>query len=84
MTIIHYPSLRTVLMVEDALKKADKLLTREELKQKLPRKVMHQTLNVVLDYLEQSGKILDGHKGILWVFNPSRKLQRAVENGLEV
>lgn len=84
MNVIHYPSLRTVIMVEDALKKTDTLMTREQLKKKLPKKVMHQTLNVVLDYLEKSGKILDGHKGILWVFNPSRKLERAVENGLEV
>ena len=29
--VIHYPSLKTVLMVEETLKKANKLLTREEL-----------------------------------------------------
>lgn len=80
--LLHYPSLKTVLMVEDTLKKANKLLTREELKAKLPKQVMHQTLNVVLEYLEDSGKILDGRKGILWVYNPSSKLDKAIKGGI--
>ena len=49
--LIHYPNLKTVLMVEDILKKQNKLLSREQLKKKLPTKVMHQTLNVILKYL---------------------------------
>jgi len=45
---------------------------------------MHQTLNVILEYLEDSGKILDGRKGILWIFNPSSKLGKAIRGGIEV
>lgn len=82
--VIHYPSLKTVLMVEDTLKKANKLLTREELKKKLPKKIMHQTLNVILEYLRDGGKILDGRKGILWIYNPSPKLEKAIKEGMEV
>ena len=82
--IIHYPSLRTILMVEEVLKKSNNLLTREQLKEKLPKQVMHQTLNVVLKYLEDSGKILDGRKGILWTYNPSLKLEKAIQEGLEI
>ena len=82
--IIHYPNLKTVLMVEDTLKRANNLMTREELKAKLPTKVMHQTLNVILEYLEDSGKILDGRKGIIWIYNPSQKLDRAVTEGAEL
>ena len=82
--IIHYPNLKTVLMVEDALKKANKLMTREDLKNKLPTKIMHQTLNVILKYLEDSGKILDGRKGILWIYNPSPKLDKAIKEGVEL
>ena len=82
--IIHYPNLKTVLMVEDALKSADTLMSREQLKKKLPSKVMHQTLNVILKYLEDSGKILDGRKGILWVHNPSPKLDKAIREGVEL
>ena len=82
--VIHYPTLKTVLMVEDVLKKANNLMTREELKNKLPTKVMHQTLNVILRYLEDSGKILDGRKGILWIYNPSPKLDKAIKEGVEL
>jgi len=79
---IHYPNLKTILMIEKVLKGANDLMTREELKEKLPTKVMHQTLNVVLGYLEDSGKIMDGRKGILWIFNPSKKLEKAITNGV--
>ncbi|MFH1669288.1 MAG: hypothetical protein ABIA62_05145 [Candidatus Woesearchaeota archaeon] len=82
--VLHYPSLKTVLMVEKALKEADGLVNREELKQMLPTKVMHQTLNVILEYLEESGKILDGRKGILWIHNPSPKLDKAIKEGVEL
>lgn len=82
--IIHYPSLKTVLMVEEVIKNEDNLINREELKKKLPNKMMHQTLNVVLEYLEDSGKILDGRKGIIWIYNDSSKLGKAILEGVEV
>ena len=44
----------------------------------------YQTLNVVLSYLEASGKILDGRKGILWIYNPSPKLDKAIKQGIEL
>ncbi|MBU0758287.1 MAG: hypothetical protein KKF44_09535, partial [Nanoarchaeota archaeon] len=71
-------------MIEDALKKANTLMTREQLKKRLSTKVMHQTLNVVLKYLEGSGKIIDGRKGILWIYNPSPKLDKAIAEGVEL
>ena len=82
--VIHYPNLKTVLMIEEVLKNANNLITREELKAKLPVKIMHQTLNVILKYLEDSGKILDGRKGILWIYNPSPKLDKAIKEGVEL
>jgi hypothetical protein len=82
--IIHYPSLRTVLMVEKVLKEADGTLTRAELKRRLPMQIMHQTLNVVLSYLSERGMIFDDRKGIIWTFNPSKKLERAIARGTEV
>jgi len=71
-------------MVEDVLKKANNLITREQLKNRLTTGVMHQTLNVILKYLEDSGKILDGRKGILWIYNPSPKLDKAIKEGVEL
>ncbi len=82
--IIHYPNLKTVLMVEKVLKDAETTLTREEIKKLLPAQVMHQTLNVILEYLEQRGLILDGHKGILWVYEDSQKLREAISKGTEI
>jgi len=82
--IIHYPSLKTMLMVEKVLKNADIMVTREELKRRLPKEIMHQTLNIILGYMEERGLIVDSHKGILWIYNPSPKLKRAIERGREI
>ncbi len=82
--VLHYPNLKTVLMVEETLKKANHLMTREQLKKNLPTKVMHQTLNVILKYLEDSGKIIDGRKGILWIYNSSSKLDKVIKEGVEL
>lgn len=82
--IIHYPNLKTVLMVEEVLQKANKPLTREQLKNKMKKQIMHQTLNVILKYLEDSGKIIDGRKGIVWIYNPSPKLDKAIKEGVEL
>ena len=83
-SIIHYPSLRTMLMVENALKGAETTLSREELKRRLPAQIMHQTLNLILEYLEEKGMIVDSHKGILWIYNPSPKLRKEIENAREI
>lgn len=82
--IIHYPSLKTMLMVEKVLREAEVMIGREELKKRLPNKVMHQTLNLILEYMENRGLIVDSHKGILWIYNPSDKLKRELEKGREV
>jgi len=82
--VIHYPTLKTMLMVEDVLKNADVIIDREELKRRLPLQIMHQTLNLILSYLEEKGMIIDSHKGILWVYNPSLKLKKTLENSREI
>ena len=82
--IIHYPNLKTVLIVERILKNADTVMTREELKKRMPKQIMHQTLNVILNYLENRGMIIDSHKGILWIYNPNPKLRKAIEKGREI
>lgn len=82
--IIHYPTLSTMLEVEKVLKKAEEPLSKEEIKRRLPSKIMHQTLNLILAYMENRGLILAGEKGILWTYNPSPKLQKAIEKGVEI
>lgn len=80
----HSPTLNTVFMVEDVLKKAKEAITLAELKRRLPKKVMHQTLIQVLDYLQASGKIIMGTKGILWIFTERKELNSLIKRGTEI
>ncbi len=81
--IAHSPTLNTIVMVEETLRNGD-LMTVAELKMKLPRKVMHQTLLHILDYLQLSGKIIIGTKGILWVYADRKELNELLKRGIEV
>ncbi|HIH20586.1 TPA: hypothetical protein HA244_04935 [Candidatus Micrarchaeota archaeon] len=82
--IMHSPTLNTVLMVEKALKEARQVLKLSELKRRLPRQVMHGTLLHILDYLQESGKILITTKGILWCYRPPAEMERLKRNTLEL
>ena len=80
----HSPTLNTVLMVEETLKNAGEVISLAELKRRLPKKVMHQTLIKILDYLQISGKIIIGTKGILCVFAERKELDGLIKKGTEV
>lgn len=80
----HSPTLNTVLMVEETLKDAGQVLTIAELKRHLPKKVMHQTLLHILDYLQYSGKIIIGTKGVLWIFTERKELDKLLREGMEL
>ena len=84
-TLVHAPTLNTVLMVENTLKgMKESVITIAELKRKLPKQINHNTLMVILEYLEQSNKIAVSLKGITWIHNPNPKLRAAIEKGLEL
>ena len=70
------PTLNTVLMIEDTLKKAEEVLTIGQLKRMLPKQVMHQTLMAIIDYLEYSGKIVVYEDKVLWTFKPESRLKK--------
>tara|TARA_Y100000310_G_scaffold276772_1_gene294162 strand:+ start:2508 stop:2780 length:273 start_codon:yes stop_codon:yes gene_type:complete len=81
----HWPTLNTVIMVEKVLKEMDDSVMKvAELKRKLPKQVNHNTLMTILKYLEESGKIYVGLKGVTWIYNPSFNLKKAIEEGLEI
>lgn len=83
--IMRYPNLSTVLMVEDFLKEhQDMPMKISELKKQLPKKIMHQTLVIILEYLWQSGKIIYGPKGVQWIYAPSEQIKKMMEDSLEV
>jgi len=76
--ILHYPRLDTVLMVEEAIKKAKEHPTKMELWRSLPKKMMYQTFLLILNYLEESGKIVIKDGRIIWIYDPD--LEKWLEN----
>lgn len=65
------PTLQTVLMVEKFIEKNNGEYKKTELWNSLPRKVMWQTFQVILDYLEGIGKIVKSKEGyIVYIWNP--------------
>ncbi|MBU1976953.1 MAG: hypothetical protein KKA62_03310 [Nanoarchaeota archaeon] len=79
------PNLNTVIMVENTLKNMNEsVITVAELKRKLPRQVNHNTLKIILEYLEVSNKIVVTMRGITWIHNPNPNLQKAIAEGLEL
>ncbi|VVB80966.1 Uncharacterised protein [uncultured archaeon] len=84
MQILHYPNLKTVLQVEKVLQEADAVISKNELKRRLPTQIMHQTLSLILEYLEESGKIMIGEKGISWIQQDNPRLRKLLERGVRV
>ena len=81
----HWPTLNTVMMVEQALREMPgSAMKVAELKRALPTQVNHQTLITILDYLDKSGKIAIGVHGITWVYTDSRTLRALIAKGTEV
>jgi hypothetical protein len=70
------PRLDSVLMVEDTIKKLDYYPTKNKLWRALPKAMMWQTFNVILDYLMKSNKIIIDRKGeIVWIFADNPKIK---------
>ena len=81
----HSPTLNTVFMVEETLKNmGESVISVAELKRKLPKQINHNTLKLILEYLEESNKIAVTMKGITWIHNANPKLRKAIKEGLEL
>lgn len=81
--VLHYPTLKTVLAVEETIKEAPKPMSRNKILEKLDYKVMRSTLNVALNYMEKRGLILEMKNGFIWTL-PSKKLIKRERFALEV
>lgn len=69
--IARSPTLQTVLMVEKFIDENSGEFRKTELFQKLPRKVMWQTFQVIMEYLESIGKIAYDKEGyVVYIWNP--------------
>lgn len=78
---LHSPTLETVQMVEETINKAKQVITLAELKRRLPRKVNHNTLKVILTYLQKSGKIEFTPDGMVWIFIPKEDIAAILSKG---
>ncbi|MBI4116127.1 hypothetical protein HY449_00100 [Candidatus Pacearchaeota archaeon] len=69
--IARSPTLQTVLMVEKFIDENSGEYKKTELFRKLPKKVMWQTFQVVMEYLENSLRIAYDKEGyIVYIWNP--------------
>ena len=69
-SIIHYPRLDTVIMVENKIKSQEEWTSKRQLWLSLDKKIMYQTFSIIISYLEESGKISIKDGKIIWIWNP--------------
>jgi len=82
--LLHSPTLDSVLMVEKTIQKYSQECGKYQLWKKLPKKMMYQTFQLILRYLQDSGKILIDKDGIvIWIYNPDR-IKKLVKKKLVV
>lgn len=81
--LLHYPRLDTMLMVEEAIKNAKEYPSKRQLWLSLKKQIMYQTLNVILDYLEESNKIIIKDRKIIWTWNPEL-IKKYIKSGLVI
>ena len=80
---MHYPTLKTVLMVEKFLSdhRAD-LFSKVAIIRGLNGKINNSGLTTVLEYLEASNKIIQGTKGIQWIASDGSKAKKLMKEAL--
>ncbi len=82
-TILHSPTLESILMVEKIAKKYSGTYGKYQLWNKLPKKMMYQTFQTILDYLEESNKIIIEDGKIIWIWDPEG-IRKLIGKGLMV
>ena len=78
------PTLQTVLMVEKFIDENSGEYKKTELFKKLPRKVMWQTFQIIMEYLESILKIVYDREGyVVYIWNPELAAKYAGREDLE-
>lgn len=76
----HMPRLDTIQMVEKTIKNDKIFYSKNTLWRRLPRQVQYPTFVKILDYLEQSNKIMYEKDGsIVWTFADSAAAKRSLK-----
>ncbi len=83
-SFFHSPTLESVIMVEETARKHSQEYGKYQLWKKLPKKMMYQTFQKILDYLEESGKLMIDKDGIvIWTHDPSG-IKKLVSKGVKL
>lgn len=70
--IARSPTLQTVLMVEKFIEEHSGEFKKTDLFKNLPKKVMWQTFQVIMEYLERSYRIIIEKDGVVtYIWNPN-------------
>ena len=71
-------------MVEKTIQKYSQECGKYQLWKKLPKKMMYQTFQTILDYLENSGKIMIDKDGcVIWTYNP-KMIRKLISQGVKL
>ena len=71
-------------MVEKTIKKHSQEFGKYQLWKRLPKKMMYQTYQIILDYLEQSGKIIIDKEGcVIWTYDPEG-IKKLISSGVKI
>jgi hypothetical protein len=84
--ILHYPRLDTILRVEKIVKESKEPLSKNGIDRRLHNSIMRPTLNVILRYLQESGKVAILKEGIIWIYREdiSDRLKERLSKGVTV
>jgi len=83
-TILHYPKLDSILMVEKVIQDFKSYPTRTELWKSLPKQMQYQTFKLILKYLEDSNKITFENSKIIWIFPNNKKLRKLIDEAISI
>ena len=68
--VMHYPTLETVMMVEETIKKIGPAKL-SQIHRSTEKQVMWGTLKLIIDYLESRNMIATDREGkVVWIFDP--------------
>ena len=82
---LHLPNMSTMLMVERTIKKAEEPMKRMQLYKSIPKSMMYQTFEKVLEYLESHNQIAYDKEGrIVWIAADNPKLEALLKSGVEL
>src|SRR5487761_705552 len=82
---LHLPNMATMLMVEKTIKESDEPLKKMQLYKAVPKSMMYQTYERVLEYLESHNQIAYDNEGrIIWIAADNPKLEKLLKSGVEL